>query len=93
METKESQESLQPRLSFFHRGRLFSSDRDDSSDSDDYLETGLNFVSDERFRKPVAIIELEEFGRSWASDSSRRKWCWVPRVFEDWRKARNKLVL
>ena len=41
METKESQESLQSRLSFFHLGRLFSSDRDDSSDSDDYLETGL----------------------------------------------------
>ena len=41
METKESQESLQSRLSFVHRGRLFSSDRDDSSDSDDYLETGL----------------------------------------------------
>ena len=42
METKGSQESLQSRLSFFHHGRLFSSDRDDSSDSDDYLETGLN---------------------------------------------------
>ena len=41
METKESQELLQSRLSFFHLGWLFSSDRDDSSDSDDYLETGL----------------------------------------------------
>ena len=41
METKESQESLQSRLSFLHLGRLFSSDRDDSRDSDDYLETGL----------------------------------------------------
>ena len=41
METKESQESLQSRLSFLHLGRLFSSDRDDSIDSDDYLETGL----------------------------------------------------
>ena len=37
--------------------------------------------------------KLEEFGRSWASDTSRSKWCWVLRVFEDWRKARNKLVL
>ena len=28
---------------FFHLGKLFSSDRDaDSSDRDDYLETGLN---------------------------------------------------
>ena len=45
METKESQESLQSRLSFLHLGRLFSSDRDDSSDSDDYLETGLNTTS------------------------------------------------
>ena len=53
----------------------------------------FNFVSDERFRKPVTRTELEEFGRSWASDNSRRKWCWVLRVFEDWRKARNKLVL
>ena len=44
METKGSQESLQSRLSFFHHGRLFSSDRDDSSDSDDYLETGLNIA-------------------------------------------------
>ena len=41
METKESQESRQSRLSFFHLGGLFSSDRHDSSDSDDYLETGL----------------------------------------------------
>ncbi|XP_068674064.1 uncharacterized protein [Montipora foliosa] len=48
---------------------------------------------DERFRKPVTTTELEEFGRSWSSDNSRRKWCWVLRVFEDWRKARNKLVL
>ena len=53
----------------------------------------FNFVSDERFRKPVTTTELEEFGRSWSSDNSRRKWCWVIRVFEDWRKARNKLVL
>ena len=44
METKGSQESLQSRLSFFHHGRLFSSDRDDSSDSDDYLETGLKQI-------------------------------------------------
>ena len=54
----------------------------------------FNFVSDERFyRKLVMRSELEEFGRSWASDNSRRKWCWVLRVFEDWRKARNKLIL
>ena len=53
----------------------------------------FKFVSDERFRRPVTTIELEEFGRSWAADNSRRKWCWVLRVFEDWRKARNKLVL
>ena len=36
---------------------------------------------------------MEEFGRSWASDNSRRKWCWVLRAFEAWRKARSKLVL
>ena len=37
----------------------------------------FNFVSDERFRRPVTTTELEEFGRSWAADNSRRKWCWV----------------
>ena len=26
----------------------------------------FNFVSDERFRRPVTTTELEEFGRSWA---------------------------
>ena len=36
----------------------------------------FNFVSDERFRKPVKRTELEEFVRSWASDNSRRNWCW-----------------
>ena len=46
METKGSQESLQSHLSFFHHGRLFSSDRDDSSDSDDYLETGRKVATD-----------------------------------------------
>jgi len=53
----------------------------------------FNFVLDERFRKPFLRTKLEEFGRSWASDTSRSKWCWVLRVFEDWRKARNKLIL
>ena len=38
METKES---LQSRLSFFQLGKLLSSDKDDSSDSDEYLKTGL----------------------------------------------------
>ena len=52
----------------------------------------FSFVLDERFRKPSLRTELEEFGRSWASDTSLSKWCWVLRVFEDWRKARNKLV-
>ena len=53
----------------------------------------FNFVSDERFRKPVSRTELEEFGRGWASDNSRSKRCSVLKVFQDWRKARNKLVL
>ena len=39
----------------------------------------FNFVSDERFRKPVTRTKLEEFGRSCAFHNS-------------WRKARNKLV-
>ena len=42
METKESHEKLfQSRLSFFHLGRFFSSDRDDSRDSDDYWKPGF----------------------------------------------------
>ena len=32
----------------------------------------FNFVSDERFRKPVTTTELEEFGRSWSSDKFGR---------------------
>ena len=43
MATKLSQESL---LSFFHPGKLFSSDREDSSDRDDYMETGLKGEDD-----------------------------------------------
>ena len=33
----------------------------------------FNFVSDERFRRPVTTTELGEFGRSWAADNSI--WC------------------
>ena len=56
METKGSQESLQSRLWFFHHGRLFSSDRDDSSDSDDYLETGLKAACKFHFENVKALI-------------------------------------
>ena len=53
----------------------------------------FNFVSDERFRRPVTTTELEEFG--WAADNSWRigNGAGSLRVFEEWRKARNKLVL
>ena len=61
METKGSQGSLQSRLSFFHHGRLFSSDRDDSSDSDDYMETRLkakrSVPKRPSFGEGVAIIK------------------------------------
>ena len=42
METTVSQELLQSRLSFFHLGKLISSD--DSRDRDGCLETGLKFA-------------------------------------------------
>ena len=57
METKESQESLQSRLSFFHLGRQFSSDRDDSSDSDDYLETGRNSHRNDKIKSRPQPLE------------------------------------
>ena len=60
METKGSQESLQSRLSFFHHGRLFSSDRDDSSDSDDYLETGLKKALNTRENKSPSMTCILE---------------------------------
>ena len=70
METKES---LQSRLSFLHLGRLFSSDRDDSSDSDDYLETGLKGLylmlfclgdSSSHARDQYESMETDEGGQS-----------------------------
>ena len=36
--------------------------------------------------------ELKEFGRSWAADNGRRKWCWVLRVFEDWHKTLYEMI-
>ena len=56
MATKLSQESLQSRLSFFHPGKLFSSDRDDSSDREDYLETGLK-TKPKRQRKTLFALD------------------------------------
>ena len=48
-----SQESLQSLLSFFHLGKHFSSDTDDSSDRDDYLETGLYKTVEEPVQKDL----------------------------------------
>ena len=47
------------------------------------------------FTSSVSVhgVGAEEFGRSSAADNSWRKWCWVLRVVEDWRKARNEAVL
>ena len=49
----------------------------------------FNFVSDERFRRPVTTTELEEFGKSWAADNSQRKWCWVSETKEQ----ENKIII
>ena len=48
---------------------------------------------EQRFRTPITASECEKFDRSWVSDSSRRKWAWVLKVFEDWKKQRNEAVL
>ena len=63
MGTKESRESLQSRLSFFHPRKLFSSDRDDSSDSDDYLETGPQYSNnpEDLFQSRYATPGLKPF--------------------------------
>ena len=37
--------------------------------------------------------EREKFDKSWVSDTSRRKWAWVLKVFEEWKKQRNETVL
>ena len=36
---------------------------------------------------------MEKFDKSWVSDASRRKWAWVLKVFEEWKKPRNEAVL
>ena len=36
---------------------------------------------------------MEKFDKSWVSDASRRKWAWVLKVFEEWKKQRNEAVL
>ncbi|CAH3107100.1 unnamed protein product [Pocillopora meandrina] len=44
------------------------------------------------FRKPITSVECEKFEESWVSDSSRRKWAWVLKVFDQWMVERNKAV-
>ena len=36
---------------------------------------------------------MEKFDKSWVSAASRRKWAWVLKVFEEWKKQRNEAVL
>ena len=36
---------------------------------------------------------MEKFDKSWVSGASRRKWAWVLKVFEEWKKQRNEAVL
>ena len=42
---------------------------------------------------PIRASECEKFDKSWVSDASRRKWAWVLKVFEEWKKQRNEAVL
>ena len=46
-----------------------------------------------RFRAPISSDECRRFEDSWVSDASRRKWNWVPNIFEEWRETRNEAVL
>ncbi|CAH3033921.1 unnamed protein product, partial [Porites lobata] len=48
---------------------------------------------EQRFRTPITASECEKFNKSWVSDASRRKWAWVLKVFEEWKKQRNEAVL
>ena len=43
-------------------------------------------------RKPITAFECEKFDKSWVSDANRRKWAWVLKVFEEWKKQRNEAV-
>ena len=52
----------------------------------------LLFIEEQRFRKPITSVECEKFEESWVSDSSRRKWAWVLKVFDQWMVERNKAV-
>ena len=52
----------------------------------------LFFLIEQRFRTPITASECEKF-ESLVSDSSRRKWAWVLKVFEKRKKQRNKAVL
>ena len=51
------------------------------------------FKIEQRFRTPITASECEKFNKSWVSDASRRKWAWVLKVFEEWKKQRNEAVL
>ena len=50
------------------------------------------FIEKQRFRKPITSVECEKFEESWVSDSSRRKWAWVLKVFDQWMVERNEAV-
>ena len=50
------------------------------------------FIENQRFRKPITSVECEKFEESWVSDSSRRKWAWVLKVFDQWMVERNDAV-
>ena len=51
------------------------------------------FLIEQRFRTPIAASECEKFDKSWISDASHRKWAWVLKVFEEWKKQKNEVVL
>ena len=51
------------------------------------------FLIEQRFRTPIAASECEKFDKSWVSDASHRKWAWVLKVFEEWKKQKNESII
>ena len=41
----------------------------------------------------ITASKCEKFDKSWVSEASCRKWAWVLKVFEEWKKQKNEAVL
>ena len=42
---------------------------------------------------PITALQCEKSDKSWISDASCRKWAWILKAFEEWKKQRNEAVL